>query len=162
MSDLWARHITIWNDTEKISMAPCARMTRITWVDTPIWGSFFFSQTTKYYTTWLHLDHPSIPSRKLPEVVDIYPYLHPLFYLDMHHFIFETWREKHPLPVSFNRIFTILFLTILFLSVWSWLYARMVYFTWCDWVPWLDSSWVLEKLGQNSGENVEKLGIIVQ
>ena len=41
VSDLRARHITIWNDTEKISMAPCARMTRITWVDTPIWGSFF-------------------------------------------------------------------------------------------------------------------------
>ena len=39
--DLRARHFTIWNDTEKISMAPCARMTRITWVDTPIWGSFF-------------------------------------------------------------------------------------------------------------------------
>ena len=30
VSDLRARHITIWNDTEKISMAPCARMTRIT------------------------------------------------------------------------------------------------------------------------------------
>jgi len=45
----------------------------------------------------------------------------------MHHFIFETWREKHPLPVFFNRIFT-----ILFLPVWSCLYApRMVYFYAC-------------------------------
>ena len=38
--DLRARHFTIWNDTEKISMAPCARMTRITWVDTPLRGNF--------------------------------------------------------------------------------------------------------------------------
>lgn len=99
MSDLWARHITIWNDTEKISMAPCARMTRITWVDTPIWGSFFFSQTTKYYTTWQHLDHPSIPSRKLPEVVDIYPYLHPLFYLDMHASL-HLWDMARKTPIA--------------------------------------------------------------